>query len=473
MRISEAFLMIVELEKNEEFRNFYHQNINLWPLVRQTLWIQLQRLNRKKVVVSKTRQLEKLIEKNCSLLTQFFVQKNKNAESLFFSLPIYLQRQSDGFHFDKVIDPLIYALNDNNKFEKYYLGLKTPFQKLKFSGQDFLPFKSRAIILENKKIKILAKIADSAGIDSKKFVDSFVSSINQFYQSYDAAKTLFRKRHKLKKVYLACWYSPYMMGIIAAARGVGINVIDVQHGKQGKLNAMYSGWNYISKEETYLMMPDFFWCWGQPSVDQILRSSKNRASHIPFVGGFTWIDYWKEERSGIIPKKPLIDENHRKKVLVTLQPIVWSETEIIPTFITDFLKKNRTDFYFIFRLHPNSKFKSKHLNKFLVGINRSSFCFDTGKTDLYTLFSNVDFHITRFSSTCFEASLFNLKTILYGNEACELYKDEISNGEFFWTKGAVNDLELFLSNNEGNKNVVLKNQYIESSIELAKTCLSM
>lgn len=473
MRISEAFLMIVELEKSEEFRNFYHEKMNLWPLVRQTLWIQLQRLNRKEVVVSKTQHLEKIINKNCSLFAQVFERKNKNAEYLFFSLPIYLQRQSDGVHFDKVIDPLIYALNDNNKFEKYYLGLKKPFQKLKFPGQGFLPLKSKKIILEKEKIKILAKIADSAGIDSKKFVNSFVSSINQFSYTYDAAKTLFTKRRKLKKVYLACWYSPNMMGIIAAARGLGIKVIDVQHGKQGKLNSMYSGWNYISTEETYLMMPDFFWCWGQPSVDQILRSSKNRSSHIPFVGGFTWIDYWKQERANIVFKKPFIDGSHRTKVLVTLQPIVWSETEIIPTFITDFLKKNRTDFYFIFRLHPNSKFKSKYLNKFLAGINQSSFCFDTGKTDLYTLFSNVEYHITRFSSTCFEASLFNLKTMLYGNEACELYKDEISNGEFFWTKGDVNDLEMFLSNNTGNKNPVLKSQYIQSSIELAKTCLSM
>ena len=77
-----------------------------------------------------------------------------------------------------------------------------------------------------------------------------------------------------------------MMGIIAAARTQGIKVIDIQHGKQGKFNAMYSGWHHISIKENYIMMPDYFWCWGEPSVNQILQSSSARRTHLPFVGGF-------------------------------------------------------------------------------------------------------------------------------------------------------------------------------------------
>ena len=37
------------------------------------------------------------------------------------------------------------------------------------------------------------------------------------------------------------------MGLIAAAKEQGIKVIDVQHGKQGSFQAMYSGWLFQKK----------------------------------------------------------------------------------------------------------------------------------------------------------------------------------------------------------------------------------
>ena len=110
---------------------------------------------------------------------------------------------------------------------------------------------------------------------------------------------------------------------------------------------------------------------------------------------------------------------------------------------------------------------------YFEGVDESCFSFDSGKTDLYGLFNEVDFHITRFSSTCFEASLFNVKTLVYGVEAYDLYENEILSGELNWTKGDVNDLNAFLTNSVSNKTAAAQSRYIQSSIELTRSCLSI
>ena len=47
------------------------------------------------------------------------------------------------------------------------------------------------------------------------------------------------------------------MDIIASAKQIDISRIEVQHGKQGKFQAAYSGWNFFPNEG-FLNMPDKF-----------------------------------------------------------------------------------------------------------------------------------------------------------------------------------------------------------------------
>ena len=82
------------------------------------------------------------------------------------------------------------------------------------------------------------------------------------------------------------------MGIIAAAKELNISTIEVQHGKQGQFQAAYSGWNF-SPDKGFLNMPDHFWCWGNKSVKNILRSSPKRKFHKPILGGYAWPIWYK------------------------------------------------------------------------------------------------------------------------------------------------------------------------------------
>ena len=152
------------------------------------------------------------------------------------------------------------------------------------------------ISIEKNQINTLNKIAGVLNIDNVELQSLYRQDLISFSQWFTSAKKLLLKHKNLKEIYLTCWYTTETMGICAAARQLGIKTIDIQHGKQGKYQAMYSGWTTIP-ESGYSLMPDKFWCWGKPSCDHILASSPNRKIHLPFVGGYPWVDYYKKNIS--------------------------------------------------------------------------------------------------------------------------------------------------------------------------------
>ncbi len=473
MKISEAYKKVMKIERNEKFRELEIDKINVWPLLRRTLWTQLQNTSKKRNHVILESNIFHFLKSFLAKIVNLARSSNKEASYLFFSSPIYLQLLKNGNYFDRIIDPLIYSLNTPKSFEKYYIKFISPAIKLQFSSTVFVSAKTKNLQINSYDLNILNNIACEVDLEPKSLVNAFQKSLRQFNASFKTANEFLIKHRNVKIIYVVCWYNPTMMGIVAAAKKLGIKVIDVQHGKQGKFNAMYSGWRHISHKEKYVMMPDYFWCWGEPSAKQMLKTSKDRKTHIPFVGGYPWIDYWKQNEKFKVKNKSLFQEKNIKKILVTLQPIVWSETKLIPDFILEFMRKNDKSYYFIFRLHPNNKVKMKEIKKYFVGISNSNFCFDNSKLDLYALFDEVDFHITRFSSTCFEASLFQVKTLLYGKDSFELYKDEILDEQFYWTSGCKDDLELFLNDTKSHKTPPKEKLYIQSSLKLAKKLLTL
>ena len=301
----------------------------------------------------------------------------------------------------------------------------------------------------------IAKILDLNGHNLER---DYKNQLRLFIEWYISAKKLISKHKKLKEIYVTCWYMPEAMGICAAASQLGIKTIDIQHGKQGKYQAMYSGWTKIP-DKGYDLMPDNFWCWGQPSCDHILSSSPNRNIHTPFIGGYPWVNYYKKNLMKADPHVP----KNKIKVLVTMQPPQGQNIQRIPDFIIDFLKSNNlVDIHFIFRLHPNDNEGYYYCKNRLRLINPSLYTIEDSKRILYDIFLEISHHITAFSSCGYEASLFNIPTLLYGDESKEIYKYEIKKNIFAWTDSSTSDLLSWLTSRSSNGSKIL-NPYIEDT----------
>ena len=154
-----------------------------------------------------------------------------------------------------------------------------------------------------------------------------------------------------------------MMGIIASAKQLGISTIEVQHGKQGRFQAAYSGWN-IFPDKGFLNMPNNFWCWGNSSVKNILQSSPNRKFHKPILGGYAWPLWYKTFYKN---NKEYPIKSSRIKLLFTIQGEQGETNEQqLPDGLLELIRHyqklyNKTKekiFEIRIRLHPNCIDKS-------------------------------------------------------------------------------------------------------------------
>jgi len=154
-------------------------------------------------------------------------------------------------------------------------------------------------------------------------------------------------------------------------------------------------------------------------------------------------------------------------VLVTMQPPQGENKGRIPDFIIDFMSSGQvSDVHFNFRLHPNDILGRNYCEQKLKPINPNLYSLDLGNKNLYDIFMISTGHITAYSSCCYEAAIFNVPTLLFGDEAKDIYEDDIRDDIFKWTDGNIPDLSAWLSNLKDN-NVRCSN-YIKPLIKMPK-----
>jgi hypothetical protein len=443
LKTSDAFKLIVEIENLININVFTWNNFNTWPLIRQILWTNLTLIDSHNI---KNNNKPKFLNlKSIKLKLSDLVSGNqikKDTRKFFISRPQYLQELPNGMYFDRIVDPIIESLNESENITKYYVAKISKEKSLTYNFKILnhrLSFKSTVLTLEQN--KELLKIEELLNITNFNLLKKYKKSLRSFSRWNIAARKMLFKCKKLEEIYLTSWYFPDMMGICAAASGLGIKTIDVQHGKQGKYQAMYSGWTKIPKGG-YDLMPDNFWCWGQPSCDHILASSPSRSSHIPFIGGYPWIEYYKKK---LIPSNFYILDK-KIRVLVTLQPPQGDNIERIPNFLIDFLLSDYVEnMYFTFRLHPNDATGSDYCDKRLSMIDCNIYKIDSEGGNLYDALVSSTHHITAYSSCCYEADIFGIPTLFFGNEARDIYEEEIQSGVFTWTSGVLSDFNKWLT----------------------------
>jgi hypothetical protein len=487
MRSDEVFELLVKIENDVDVNELKWDSIKLWPLLRQTLYVELLNENRPLKMPDThplTSILKRIVSKPGTYSRKFLrvVREsfrrdlvNKNVEErAFISRQVYLQQLPSGDYFDRIIDPLVSLSENKHLTGKYYLDIPDT-QNLKFSAEYLRPI----VTIGNPKLSTLhmdtiRQVAELSGLDDSYLSSRFQIAFNSFTRWYRTAEKFLHARQALKDIFVTSWYFPDVMGICAAARERGVRVIDVQHGKQGRYQAMYSGWTKIP-EQGYELMPDYFWCWGQPSCDHILSDSSKRKIHRPFVGGYPWLDYYKSFVTQSLNREDReLPADGILHVLVTTQPPQGSNREPIPDFLIQFLGSANPDVIkFIFRCHPNDRGGVSYCNQRLEALPKSLYIIDDGKDNLYDKLLESTHHVTAYSSCCYEAEALGVPTLLFGADAKNIYADEIESGRFVWTSGKLEDfvnwIDRFSSTGTGEDSHI--NPYIVSSLSHASRIL--
>lgn len=394
--------------------------------------------------------------------------RRSDASIVFMSHPVYLQRwNASEVLIDKIADPLIQLFDDPRSVEKYYAGPCPENNRLFFPARRlFLLNKAPVTSVSDAFRRQLAEVARNAQVDEGVLLRAFEGAWRDFRGGYAWGKNLARTTPRLRTVYVVCWYTPERMGTIAALRAHGITTVELQHGKQGKFQGMYSWWDNFPAGG-YEMVPDIFWCWGRKSCEHILFTASERPRHRPLLGGYAWPAFYNRHTAYHATPKPYPGGRSKHTVLVTLQNRSEAAPAYIPNFVLDYMRNPGADAaHFIFRYHPNQKDARDVCESVLGDLVPFRASIAGPDSNLYDQLKSVSHHVTAFSTCCYEASFFNVPTLLYGQNAQLIYDEEISARLFSWTPGIAEDLSAWLDDTPDHKS--FSQDYFVSSLPLAK-----
>ena len=409
-------------------------NINFWPILRITI---INLLYNHQLVKKNNQEMNKnffliRFEKLKSFLKFFLFLKLKvklkKKKNLIISREVYLTKiKNEPFFTDRIFDHILKRKKISDISEKVYISNKFSLNNLNIRSSTLSPFftkfmkKKFELNLDKKQIIMIKKISKYLGINKNKLIKNFYLNFEVFNQWYNMGQKLFYKNKELKKLFIACWYRPDAIGLIFAAQENNIKTFDIQHGAQGKYQPMYTDWMMLNSGPSRLM-PNFFCCWNKITKKNILRTSGKRKDNLPIIIGNNFLESHFKER---LNNRKILKYN-KKTIIYSMQNNIELKNILIPKFIDQYLlsKEFKKNDQFIFRPHPNQNLQIiENLKKYIIKINKENqITISDSESSFFHLLKNCTHHITAFSSTAIEASIMNINSAVFGQEANEIYE---------------------------------------------------
>lgn len=276
-----------------------------------------------------------------------------------------------------------------------------------------------------------------AGILHRDDIEQEMGKILRFGRLFEVTLS----RLKPKAVFLSLYCHALGMGLVLAARRLGIPTIDVQHGRLGPHHGLYTQLT-AAPEEGYEIAPDRVWCWGEQTKRDIdIDLNPQCSRHSGIIGGNPWFNLWAEGK-GELPDQKLAfallkRSEDKKKVLVSLQPI----PQPLPKFVLEAMASAPADWTWWIRLHPLRRHTMPEVQQQLTALKINFEIEETTTLPLFWLLKQCDHHITSFSSVAIEALAFGLRTTVFSEAGKAAFQSYLNNGHVLFADNAEQLLE--------------------------------
>lgn len=440
----------VEMETKYPVDTWRIFGIRVWPFIRVCLNFQLQKINKNNALTTddniqkKKCKVERITRSIISMLQEDiyavlsdisdYSHRDSVHKSDIFFLTVNMDRvfsMPDGTFYDRVLDPVKESLTGRG-YEVYSLelgeGKKTRLPRYSKSSffqvrRDYFRMKSffETKVRFNEKLdsdlhlpKFEEFVVECADYGCSIQLKSLITGMRYIVKMKAYFKEIF-KRCGTKLVVTRCWYGPDMMALSAAAKDMGIHVVDVQHGVAGGgEHHLYCEWRKVPKDG-YELVPDVFWCNTETDADAIRHWNNADLNTKVIVGGRSLQLFWQSSKGKevvaqymerfrqnvIVPKKS-------KVILFSLQSLS-KNTERYQEWLPKFILENE-EFFWLVRCHPimdetQKKFLEKIKGIPNVNVDEAS----SYPLDVVLEFSDV--HVTMFSTVAIEAAEHGIATV--------------------------------------------------------------
>lgn len=315
---------------------------------------------------------------------------------------------------DEYAVPFI-ALNERGLTERIRTASKL-VSRLKRDGGDKAGF--------YETLNSLNKFADERNIPY--YFQSWLSDDLDTVNVYETLFFDFLKDTNVRTVFLECYYSLCLFGLVSACRRLNITVVDIQH---GVVDINYLGWqNLPGSVANYL--PHYYWVWSSNDYKQV-NLSNNPSLLKPVLGGNLWLKRFKDLNPS---ENGHLSKDQKKGVLISLQMgAVLSQTWPL---IMEVVKREQQKIQWMLRFHPlNSQHEKEEIVKALSGFENVEYE-KASRENLYSVFQNTHVHLVASSAVALEGLQFNLPTVIIHSLGKDLFKSLIETSVFCYADTA-------------------------------------
>ena len=461
-RIYKDCLKILEIERSKSVLKYSYKSIELWPWIRRCIldsYLKQRRGIEIKSIKKNNLLNLKLFATHLLILIRSKRRFNTQLKELNIEkTQVLIADQQDDYidkfnnrSYNRYCDPFYEILKKTKKITKITTTTDSTFNplypSLTIHCEELLLYNySKYYLLSFFTTKSIRKIFMRLARDLNLTID-LTFCVNNFIKVL-AYEHLFLKvlsKSKPKVVFFKMFYSIENMGLTLAAKKLGIKVVDIQHGKNGKYNHMMSCWSIFPKNG-YKLLPDFFWTWGDFFSNNITEYfPKELIHHQTISGGNIWLSKCIHEKPFQLNSDQslfLKKIQSKRCILFALQPLGKENT--IPKWMVNVIAANH-DLFWLIRRHPRQSKEDvnyRGIEKMKnVNIDYAS------SLPLSILLKNCCYNVTLWSSVCIDALEFNIRSAIIHPEGFKIYECEIKDKIFDY---CTNEINLTLALNKRN-----------------------
>ena len=359
---------------------------------------------------------------------------SQNSFSVLYKNMVYLLKNSlfnNPFSINKKIENVIFTHNRSKKVDdenidiytkyfidtledKNYISIEKPFQGNHIREKDSHTYYSDAILTTSILYGKIYKIKDKDKYETINNIQEeieeklkikinllaiFKKNIARFKVGYKAYSYIFSKI-KPKRVYVVVGYA-YMGDMIKAAKDLGIETIEFQHGVISKYHLGYS----FPNKQNLEYFADTFYSWGN-FWNKIVENSFDKIQN----NGFT---YFRNNQS-----------KYKEIKKIDNKIVVISQTALGNQIMKETLNiiNSLNEYQIFYKLHPEEFLKYKNYASYEELNSYDNIVF-VEKDDLYLHLAESMYQIGVFSTALYEGIAFGCNTYLYNLPGMEYMED--------------------------------------------------
>lgn len=418
--------LINDIESGHDVTNWKHNGYSIWPVLRIYLYMNIIKMkeDRRSASVKKKRAFFLKTKKIIFSLKELVLIGFKKFTKIYVGAPSHCVKYND-LQYNRYFDPLM----DADESTSLYFSKSESKNGVYKPERHFLISPIRMVFSMIDKIlgiystptnyiQELCDILGTRGVQLEGFEETLKRKIRTVDVSYAMFRFIFKKL-KPEQVWVLCYYSADMLGMLIAAHKLSIPTIDMQHGGQGVNHLAYNNWTNVP-DNGYEALPNSFYTWDESSANIINSWAKDNKKHSAKVFGNPWVNGWKQK---------IFQESDydwpKNIVLYTLQPI----GEPLEEYLLQTIKNTKDKWNWWLRLHPR---QMNERDKIILrlkeyGVFDSINIEEATKLPLPEILIHTKVHITKFSGCAIEAYNFNIPSIIIDSRGVEIYRTYIES----------------------------------------------